>query len=68
MATFSMTCSCGHTMSIDAPDRETAVAQMQAGMTQEALDEHLRQNHADDAQKPTLEQTKAIIAQALVAA
>ena len=68
MANFSMTCTCGHEMIVDAPNREAAVSMMQAGMTQEALDAHMKEFHKPGEQAPTLEQSRAMIAQVLVAA
>ena len=67
MAGFSMTCTCGHTMTVEAPNREQAVAMFKAGMTQQALDDHLRQNHRPDEAKPSLEQAHAMIDQMVVA-
>ena len=68
MANFSFTCTCGHTMTLDAPNRDAAVEMFQAGMTQEALDQHWRERHDASQPKPTLEQTRAGIGQAVVAA
>jgi hypothetical protein len=56
MSDFAMTCSCGHTMTIDAANRDEAVAKFKQGMTQSALDEHFRERHQPTEQKPTLAQ------------
>ena len=65
--TYSMKCTCGHVMKVDAPDRMQAVAKMKEMMTQQALDEHWIQYHATDTMpKPTLEQTHMVIEQTLV--
>jgi hypothetical protein len=68
MASFSMTCTCGHTMTMDAGTRDEAVSKFRAMMTQEMLDEHMRQYHQPNEQKPTLEQAHAMIGQQVVAA
>ena len=68
MTNFSMTCTCGHEMAIEAGSREEAVQKLQAMMTQEAVDQHLAEYHQNDAQKPTLEMVLASIDQMLVAA
>lgn len=67
MTAFGMTCTCGHEMTVEAPDRGQAVALLQGGMTQDALDAHWESNHSADSQKPTLEQVRGMIGQ-LVAA
>ena len=43
MASFSMTCTCGHTETVEAGSRAEAVGVFRAGMTQQALDEHFGQ-------------------------
>lgn len=62
MANFSMSCSCGETVSVDAPNREAAVAMLKGGMTQEALDAHMNEHHKGE-QKPTLAQAHQMIEQ-----
>ena len=47
MQKFSMTCSCGDTMSVDAENRDEAVMKMKAMMTQEAIDAHCAEKHTD---------------------
>lgn len=56
-----MQCTCGHVLSVDAENREDAVRQLKAGMTQEALDVHMEKYHKPDEPKPTLEQSHAMI-------
>ena len=68
MADFSMQCTCGHVMTIDAANRDEAVAKFKAGMTQQALDEHMAQYHQPGEQKPTLEQAHGMIDQMVKAA
>ncbi len=45
MKKFSMTCSCGDKMAIDAENRDEAVSKMKAMMTQEAIDAHCAEKH-----------------------
>jgi hypothetical protein len=55
-------------MTVDAPNREDAVRQLQGMMTQEGLDQHFRERHNPSEQKPTLEQAHAAIASVTAAA
>lgn len=48
MQKFSMTCSCGDVMSVDAASREEAVVQMKDMMTQEAINGHMQEKHPGD--------------------
>ena len=68
MASYSMTCTCGHTMTLEAANREAAVGMFRAGMTQQALDDHMRQYHQPSDPKPTLEQAHAMIGQMVAVA
>ena len=68
MINFSMTCSDGHTMTVDAASREEAVTMIRAGFTQAELDEHYRSHHSPSETKPTLEQAHAMIDQIVAAA
>lgn len=61
--TYSMQCTCGHVLSVDAESKEEAVVQLKEMMTQEALDEHMKQYHKPDEPKPTLEQAHMMIEQ-----
>lgn len=64
---YSMKCTCGHVMVIDAESREDATLKFTAGMTQEALDAHWAENHQSDTNhKPSLEQAHAGIEQMVV--
>ena len=40
-----MTCFCGDVMEVEAADRNGAVAQLKAMMTQEAIDGHMKDKH-----------------------
>ena len=68
MASYSMTCTCGQVMSVDAGSRDDAVKQLQGFMTQDGLDAHMKQYHKPDEQAPTLAQAHAMIAQMVAAA
>jgi hypothetical protein len=68
MASYNMTCTCGHTMSVEASSRDQAVGMFKSGMTQQALDEHMTQHHKPDEPKPTLVQAHAMIEQMVAAA
>ena len=45
MNKFKMTCMCGDVMEVEAADRDGAVAQLKAMMTQEAIDAHMKDKH-----------------------
>ena len=68
MASYSMQCTCGHVMTLEAANRDEAVGKFKAGMTQQALDEHMAQNHPPSDPKPTLEQAHGMIDQMVAAA
>ncbi len=65
MKTFVMTCTCGHKMKVQADDRAAAVAMMKAQMTQQALEDHIKQLHKPEEAMPTLEQAHMMIEQTL---
>ena len=44
---FSMTCTCGDVMSVDAENKEEAVMKMKEMMTQDAIDAHCAEKHPD---------------------
>ena len=67
MANFSFTCTCGHVMTTDAANRDEAVSKFKAGMTQQALDDHIK-THGPNDPKPTLAQAHAAIEQTVAAA
>ncbi len=62
--TFSMTCSCGDTMTVKAGSREKAVRNMKSLLNEIKVYEHMAQKHSGDA-VPTIEQVHAIIDQNL---
>ena len=45
MQKFNMTCSCGDTMTVEAADRNGAVAQFKAMMTEESIKAHMDEKH-----------------------
>jgi len=55
MPNYSMTCSCGDEMKVDAVDREEAVAKLQSIMTAEAIKAHMEEKHPDE-ELPTVAQ------------
>lgn len=63
--TYALTCSCGHTMSVEADSREEGVAKMKAMMTEAALAQHLKAYHKPGEPTPTLAQAHAQIEQNL---
>jgi len=64
MKKFSMTCTCGHEMSVDAATKEEAVAKLQQMMDQKGIDAHWAENHKEDtAPKPGIEQVHAMVAE-----
>jgi hypothetical protein len=55
-------------MTLQAATRDQAVGMFKAGMTQEALDAHMREYHKPDEQRPTLQQAHMMIEQTVAAA
>ena len=45
MTTFSMTCSCGDTMTMDAENRDEAVSKFKAMMDEKAIAMHMAEKH-----------------------
>ena len=43
--TYQMTCSCGHTMKVDASSREKAVSKMKKMMDKKAITAHMKKMH-----------------------
>ena len=68
MASYSMTCTCGEVMSVDADTREAALSMLKAGMTETAIDAHMQEHHKPGEPRPTLQQVHAMIEQTLQAA
>jgi hypothetical protein len=62
MSEYSMTCSCGDVLRVEADSNEDAVSKIQSMMTEEAMQAHMAQKHAGQP-VPTLAQVHAMIAQ-----
>jgi uncharacterized short protein YbdD (DUF466 family) len=45
MQKYSMTCSCGDTLTVDAESREQAVAQLKAMMDEQGIKAHMDAKH-----------------------
>jgi hypothetical protein len=63
MATYSMTCSCGETMSVDAANRDEAVKTLQSWMTAGSIAQHMKDHHKPDEAIPSVDQIHGMIAQ-----
>ena len=63
MATYSMTCTCGEVMSAEGGSRDEAVKTLQGYMTQDAINQHMKDHHKADEPVPTVEQVHGMIAQ-----
>lgn len=60
MNTFSMTCTCGDVMKVEASSREEAVQKMKAMMTEDMIAQHTAEKHPGEP-APSLEQTHMMI-------
>jgi hypothetical protein len=67
MANFSMTCTCGDTLTIDASSREDAVNQLKDMMDQAGVDRHMQERHSPADPKPSVEQVHSMIEATLAA-
>ncbi len=67
MANYSMTCTCGDEMSIESSSREAAVAQFKAMMDEKGIEQHFAEHHKPGEQRPTVEQTHAMVDQMVAA-
>ena len=45
MGQFSMTCTCGHVMNVDAPSRQDAVTKLKGMMSADAVAQHMAERH-----------------------
>lgn len=45
MKTYSMQCSCGHTMVVDGKSKKEAVKKMKAMMTEDVVKDHMDKMH-----------------------
>ena len=48
MQSYSMTCSCGDELKVDAENREAAVEKLQAIMNEDAIKAHMAEKHPDE--------------------
>jgi len=67
MNNYSMTCSCGHTMTVEAGTRDEATRKMQGMMTPDAVAKHMAEKHPGQPVLP-VSQVHAMIAQNIQAA
>lgn len=67
MKKYSMTCTCGDVMSVEAMDQTEAVSKMKAMMTPEAVAAHFAEKHMGEA-VPSQDQMMAMIEANLVEA
>lgn len=65
MHKFTMVCSCGDPMTVEAETREEAVAKLQGMMTEEAIAAHMTDKHPGEQQIPSVADVHAQIAQRL---
>jgi len=67
MATYHMTCSCGHELKTEAKSKAEAVAKLQGVMDEKAIAQHFREKHRG-APVPPVAQIHKMIADNVVAA
>ncbi len=67
MSQFSMTCTCGHVISVDASDKQDAAKQMKTMMTADAIAAHFKDKHPGQAVLP-VPQVHALIDRSVHAA
>jgi hypothetical protein len=60
MKEFTMECSCGDKMPVQASNREEAVAKLKEMMTEDAIKAHMTEKHAGDP-LPTIAEVHAMI-------
>ena len=66
MKSYSMKCSCGQLLKVQADSREEGVDKMAAMMDEKGLDAHWSEFHKEGDTKPTVEQAHMLIEQMLV--
>lgn len=62
---YSLKCTCGHVTTVDAANRDEAVAQIKEMMTQGAVESHMAEKHPGEP-VPSIEQTQTMIEQNVV--
>lgn len=60
MRNFSMQCTCGDVMSVDAENREEAIEKMQESMSPAVIATHAAEKHAQEPM-PSVEEVHAMI-------
>ena len=60
MNEYSMTCSCGEVISVDAKSREDAISMLKDKMNEEAIINHISESHSGES-APTLQEVHSII-------
>jgi hypothetical protein len=63
MASYSMTCTCGHVMTVEADNRDQAVGKLQGLMTPSAIEKHYREMHQPSERVPAVSQLHGRIAE-----
>ena len=64
MNKFSMTCTCGHVMTVEASSREEAVQKMKVMMTEDMIAQHTAEKHPGEP-APSTEQVNMMIEQTI---
>ncbi len=67
MSAFKMTCSCGDTMTLEAENRESAVAQFKTMMDEKGIADHMNMKHPGDPMISVADCHKMIEAQVVAA-
>ena len=62
MNKYSMTCTCGQEMTVDADSREQAIEKLKGMMTEEAIAQHCAEKHPGEP-VPSKEQSDEMIEQ-----
>lgn len=66
MKKYSVTCTCGHDMTVESATKEEAAEMLKKMMDQNGVDGHWADKHANDTSpKPTVEQCWAMIDQTI---
>lgn len=60
MKKFSMQCTCGHTIEVEANDLEEAVGKIKGVMDEKAIEAHIAEKHAGEP-VPTKEQSDMMV-------
>ena len=66
MASFTMTCTCGDVITLDAPDRDAAVGQLKGMMDEAGIAHHFAEKHPGQP-VPPVDQVHAMLEQGVTA-